>query len=379
MNIKEEIKELRKWMFLILFSALSFWIVNNFSIIFGIVSKIFKVLFPFILGCVIAYILNIPMMKIESLLKKIIKKNKYKNLVRIISIILSLMIFVFVLVFIAFLLIPELISNVESLINSIPKVINDLKVWIVDLLDKYPDIQIQINNAFSNSEHSVSSIVSSILNYLLNSALGFMGNLVSGFATVFTSIIFSIYMLCQKEGLIKGFKKVLYAYINKEKVDKFLEVGSLANNTFSKFISGQCVEAVILGCLIFVALKIFSFPYALIISVLTAVTALIPIFGAIIAMVIGAILIGITNPIKAIFFIVVYQTIQQIEGNLIYPRVVGKSVGLSPLWTLLAITAGGSLFGIVGMLVGLPVASVLYALIKESVNKKIKGKKINIE
>ena len=379
MNIKEEIKELRKWIFLILFTVLSFWIVNNFNVIFGIISKILKVFFPFILGGVIAYILNIPMMKIESLLKKLIKKDKYKSLVRTISIILSLMIFVLVLVFIAFLLIPELIGNVESLISSIPKIINDLKVWVVDLLDKYPDIQGQINNAFSNSEHSVSSIVSSILNYLLNSALGFVGNLFSSFATVFTGLVFSIYMLSQKESLIKGFKKVLYAYVSKDDADKLIEVGKLANNTFSKFISGQCVEAVILGVLIFVALKIFNFPYALIISVLTAVTALIPIFGAIIAMVIGAILIGITNPIKAIFFIVVYQTIQQIEGNFIYPKVVGKSVGLSPLWTLLAITAGGSLFGIVGMLIGLPVASVLYALIKESVNKKIKGKKISIE
>ena len=241
MNIKEEIKELRKWIFLILFTVLSFWIVNNFNVIFGIISKILKVFFPFILGGVIAYILNIPMMKIESLLKKLIKKDKYKSLVRTISIILSLMIFVLVLVFIAFLLIPELIGNVESLISSIPKVINDLKVWVVDLLDKYPDIQVQINNAFSNSEHSVSSIVSSILNYLLNSALGFVGNLFSSFATVFTGLVFSIYMLSQKESLIKGFKKVLYAYVSKDDADKLIEVGKLANNTFSKFISAPLV------------------------------------------------------------------------------------------------------------------------------------------
>lgn len=379
MNLKNELKDLKKWMILILFAVLSFWVVNNFSLILGIVSKVLNVLFPFILGGVIAFILNIPMTKIESLLKKVIKKDKYNSLIRVISIVLSLLLFVLVIVFIAFLLIPELISNIESLINSIPGVVEKVEVWIVDLLDKYPDIQVQIENAFSNSEHSVSSIVSSILNYFINGALGFISSLVSSFATFFTAIIFSIYMLSQKEGLIEGFKKVLYAYIKKDKVDKVLEVGSLANNTFSKFISGQCVEAVILGCLIFVTLKIFNFPYALIISVLTAVTALIPIFGAIIAMVIGAILIGITDPIKAIIFIVVYQIVQQIEGNFIYPRVVGKSVGLSPLWTLLAITAGGSLFGIVGMLIGLPVASVLYAILRDSVRKRIKDKKIVVE
>ena len=147
--------------------------------------------------------------------------------------------------------------------------------------------------------------------------------------------------------------------MSKEKVYKITEIGSLANKTFSKFISGQCVEAIILGLIIFFTSIIFRFPYSLIIAVLTAVTALIPIFGALIAMLVGAILIAITNPIQAIIFMVVFQIVQQIEGNFIYPKVVGKSVGLSPLWTLLAITVGGNLFGIPGMLLGLPLASVV--------------------
>lgn len=166
--------------------------------------------------------------------------------------------------------------------------------------------------------------------------------------------------------------------MNKNRAEKLIEIGILGNKTFSKFISGQCVEAVILGCLMFIAFNVFRFPYALIIAVLTAVTALIPIFGALIAMIIGAILIGITNPIKAVVFIIVFQVIQQIEGNLIYPKVVGKSVGLSPLWTLLAISAGGNLFGIPGMLLGLPVASVAYALSKSIINDKLKEKQIKI-
>lgn len=371
-----EIKEVKKWMFLIVFSVLFFWLVNNFNIILNVINKVFNVLFPFILGVVIAFILNIPMMKIEKVLKRVIKKDKYNGIVRTFSIILSLLIFVIVLVFIAFLLIPELIENIESLIKNIPVVVNNIQVWIIDLLDKYPDIQVQINDVFNNSDHNISSIISNILNYFINGAIGFVSSLVSGFVSFFTAVIFSVYMLSQKEYLIKGLKKILFAYISKEKVEKIIEVGNLANSTFSKFISGQCVEAVILGCIIFVVLKIFNFPYALIISVLTAVTALIPIFGAIIAMVIGAILIGITNPIQAIIFILVFQIVQQIEGNFIYPKVVGKSVGLSPMWTLLAITAGGSLFGIVGMLVGLPLASIIYALIRENINKKIKEKKV---
>lgn len=378
MKIKKEVSDLRKWIILILFTVISFWVVNNFDIIINFINKLFNVFFPFILGGVIAYILNIPMTKIERILKKVIKKDNKEGLIRTLAIVLSLLLFIIIIAFIAFLLVPELIENIENLIKNIPGVIDKIEAWLVNILDKYPDIQKQITEAFSNSEHNVSSIVSNILNYLLSGAIGFISNLVSGFVTFFTAVIFSIYMLSQKEYLIKCFKKLIYGYLKEDKANKVMEIGTLTNKTFSNFISGQCVEAIILGVIIFIALTIFRFPYALIISVLTAVTALIPIFGAIIAMVIGAILIGINNPIQAILFIVVFQVIQQIEGNFIYPKVVGKSVGLSPMWTLLAITAGGSLFGIVGMLVGLPLASVIYALIKENVNNKLKMKKIKI-
>ena len=152
----------------------------------------------------------------------------------------------------------------------------------------------------------------------------------------------------------------------------------MTNKTFSKFISGQCLEAVIVGILMFIAFSLFKFPYALIIAVLTAITALIPIFGALIAMVVGAILIGLNNPMQVILFIIVFLVIQQIEGNLIYPKVVGKSVGLSPIWTLLSITVGGNLFGIPGMLLGLPIASIVYAFIKSTVNNRLKEKQIEI-
>lgn len=379
MKLTKEIFSLKKWIILIIITALSFWIVNNLEIISSFLNKLFNVFFPFILGGIIAYILNIPMTKIEKSLRKIIKKDNKEVLIRTLAIILSLLLFVVVIICIAFLLIPELIDNIEMLIKNIPGVIEKIEIWLLDVLDKYPDIQKQIVEVFSNSDHNVSSIVSSILNYLLNGVIGFISNLVSGFITFFTAVIFSIYMLSQKEYLIRCSKKLVYGYLKEEQARKVTEIAELTNKTFSNFISGQCVEAFILGLIIFIALTIFRFPYALIISVLTAVTALIPIFGAIIAMVIGAVLIGINNPIQAILFIVVFQVIQQIEGNFIYPKVVGKSVGLSPMWTLLAITAGGSLFGIVGMLVGLPLASVAYALIKESVNTRLKQKKIKIK
>lgn len=366
-------KEMRTWMILILFAVISYWVVNNLNIIVNILLIIIDVLKPFILGGVLAFVLNIPMTKIENILSKLFKKNNNKNLIRNISITISLALLLAIIVFIAFLLIPELVQNIEQLIDNLPGLINHAETFIVDLLDKYPEVQNKILEFFKNSD-DINSIISNILNYVLNGAIDIITNLISGTITLFTALIFAIYMLSQKEYLLKGTKKLCNAYLKKELVEKIMKIGTLANHTFSKFISGQCVEAAILGFIFFIVLSLFRFPYALIISVLTAVTALIPIFGALIAMAIGAILIAINNPFQAIIFIIVFQIIQQIEGNFIYPRVVGKSVGLSPMWTLLAITTCGSLFGIAGMIIGLPLASIIYALIKNDVNIKIKKK-----
>ena len=373
LKIKKE--ELHKWIIIAFIAAIAYLIVNNLGSILSGILKLFSVLKPFVLGVVIAYILNIPMTKIEKLLK-----NKIKNkdsLIRIISIVTSLLLFIGVISFIAFLLIPELVESIQLLMNNIPTLIEKCENFILTLLDKYPDVQAQIEKAFTRTGNT-SDLVSNILNYVINRAIGFISSLVSSLITIFMALIFSVYMLTQKEILITGLKKLLYAFIKEKYVEKTLEVGKLTNTTFNKFISGQCLEAIVLGCLMFITLTIFRFPYALIISVLTAVTALIPIFGALIAMAVGIILIGIINPVQALLFIVAFQIVQQIEGNLIYPRVVGKSVGLSPMWTLLAITVGGNLFGIIGMLVGLPLASVVYSLIKTFVNNKISEKQLNI-
>lgn len=376
MKMKKDILEMRKWIILILISIFSYWGLNNFDKLLGVINTGYKVLEPFILGGVIAFVLNILVNKIEKYLNKWIKNRRFK-LVRFISIILSLLIFILVIVFTAFLLIPELIENIQMLMGSVPGLMGDAQNSILNLLDKYPDIQNEISKMFAESGN-VSTIISNVLNYFITGAIGFIGSLVSSFITIFTAIIFAIYMLAQKEYLIRGTKKVLYSLLNKKRADKLVEIGTLANKTFSKFISGQCLEAIILGGLMFIAFTISGFPYALMLAVLTAITSLIPIFGALIAMVIGAILIGIGDPVQAIIFIIVFQVVQQIEGNFIYPRVVGASVGLSPLWTLLAITVGGNLFGIPGILLGLPVASVLYALIKELVNGRLKNKAIKI-
>ena len=368
MNKKDTIK---KWLPLILIAILAYWFINNISLIGNIISRIITVLSPFLLGGAMAFVLNIPMTKIENKLNKIIKNKP--SVTRVISIILSLILFLFIISFVLFLLIPEVIESIESLINQLPTIISDLEIWILDVLDKYPSIQQELEKIFA--ANNFDTIIPNLLNYIVNWSITFISSLVSGFITLFTGTVFSIYMLSQKETIISGSKKILSAYLKPTKVKKIEEIGTLTNDTFHKFISGQCVEAVILGSIFFVVLSIFKFPYALIISVLTTITALIPIFGALFAMVVGAILIAITSPLQAVIFILVFQVIQQIEGNFIYPKVVGKSVGLSPMWTLLAISVGGSLWGILGMLTALPIAAVLYAILKESVEKRIKKTK----
>lgn len=371
---KENIKKI---IGIIAFGIGFYWILNNLDGALSFINKLFKLLFPFILGGVLAFILNIPMTKIENFIKKKQKKKKSKLPVRTISIVLSLVLLIAFIAIIAFLLIPELVDNIRLLLSNIPKVINDIQEWIIDLVDNYPDIQKQIEKTFS-SKMNFNDIIVSVLNYVINGSINIITSLVSSLFTLFTAIVFAVYMLSQKEYLISGIKKVMYAYMKKEHVEKILEIASLANHTFSKFISGQCVEAIILGCIFFVVLSLLRFPYALIISVLITITALIPMFGAMIAMVIGALLIAVTSPMKAIIFIAVFQVIQQIENNFIYPKVVGKSVGLSSIWTLLAIILGGSLMGIVGMLIGLPLASILYAILRSETNEKLRKKKIKI-
>ena len=371
-------ENIQKIVGIIAFGVGFYWLLNNFTGIGDFIHRFFRLLFPFILGGVIAFILNIPMTKIEKFIKKKLKRKKTHFPVRTISITLALLIFFAVIVAISFLLIPELIENIQLLISNIPQVVSDVQDWALKLADDYPDIQKQIEAAFESNGTSFNDFIVSILNHVINGSLNFVSSLVSGLFTVFTAIVFAIYMLNQKEQLVVGSKKLMYAYVKKQHADKVIDMARLANQTFSKFISGQCVEAVLLGCIFFAVLNLLGFPYALIISVLISITALIPMFGAMIAMVIGAVLIAVTSPIKAILFIIIFQIIQQIENNFIYPKVVGKSVGLSSMWTLLAVILGGSLMGIVGMIIGLPLASIIYAIIKNETNERLAEKNIRV-
>ena len=367
MNYKNDYKRI---IMLILIGVAAYLMLSNFEFVIAILVKIKDAIFPFVLGIVLAFVLNIFMTKIENLLNKVQENRKKKIPTRVISIAISLIIFILGLTFIALELVPELVNNINVLIKNIPTIFQNVESYIMKMLEAFPQVQDKIKDIFSDTAN-INNILVNVLNYIANGFVGFVSNFVTSIITIFTGLIFAIYMLCQKEELINGCKKVIRAYLPKKKADRLMEIGSLSNYTFTRFVSGQCLEALILGCIFFVILTVFRFPYALLISVLTTITALIPIFGALIAMVVGAILIATVNPLQALLFVGLFLIIQQIEGNVIYPKVVGKSVGLSPIWTLLAVTVGGNLFGIPGMLIGLPLASVVYALIKKDINNKI--------
>ncbi len=369
---KSNIKKILLICFLVI---LMFVAIYNIRAIFGVVLYFIDLIFPFIIGACIAFIFNVPLRKIETGLFK--KKPDFKGK-RAISYILSLLLVIGILTLALFVILPELIETVKQITTQIPNAIERSKDFLLGLTHKFPEI----NRAVENIEIDYQGIINKLVSFftdatgVLSQTLDFVTGVVSGFATFLIGFAFSIYVLFRKEELARQFKKVIYAFIPEKQADKFLDICDLSNKTFSNFITGQCLEACILGLMFFVVLSIMRMPYTLLISVLIALTALIPIFGAFIGCGIGALLILFIDPKQALIFIITFLILQQIEGNLIYPHVVGGSVGLPSIWVLVAITIGGDLMGVAGMLIFIPLCSVVYALFKEFVNARLKKKGI---
>lgn len=374
MNIKENKKEIIE---IITYTVLLIFILFNLNGVLKILKMIISLLFPFILGAVIAFVLNVLLNIIENkLLAKIhFKKDKvWLKIKRPLSLISSLLLIILVLFFIFKLVIPELHNAAILFTENIPEYVEQTEI----ILKKAGLTKKEITNITA----SLSNIQKYMLTYLKNNSsllisqtIGVASSLISIITNFVIALVFAIYILSQKEVLSKQTNKIVKAYFPKKVQDKIDTVTSITNQTFSKFISGQCLEAVIIGLLCFVGMLILQMPYALTISVLVGFTALIPVFGAFIGTIIGAFLIFMISPVKALVFVIFIIILQQIEGNLIYPKVVGKSVGLPGLWVIVAVTVGASLYGIVGMLVSVPLCSIIYNLFAASVNKRLTKKK----
>lgn len=362
-------KNIKTIMLIITFTVALVFAFKNIPFFIDVILKILNILFPFILGLCIAFILNVPLSLIE---KKLSKKIKNKKALRMISIILSLLLVSLIIIFVLMMVIPDFLKTITTLINTLPSSLENINNYLNDISKKYPIIKDEIEAInWQNITDSIINFIKNSLDLFLTNSISFIKTFISSVVTFVMGIVFSIYILSQKETLSSQVKKVMKVYLPKNINDKIINILRISNNTFSKFITGQCLEAVILGGLFLVFMSIFRFPYALVISSLITVTALIPIFGALIASIFGILLIGINDPVQAIWFFILFEVIQQIEGNLIYPRVVGKSVGLPALWVMLAVIVGGNAFGLVGMLISVPISSIIYSLFKAKVNEKV--------
>lgn len=381
MNISDEaVKKIRG---LIIFAAIIIACFWKYDVVISVLAFIFHVIFPFVLGGAIAFVLNVPMNFIQRHLfpeDKIEKRKVIKKLARPLSMLIVLFCVIGIIVLVMFVLIPQLGNTFASLGNSIQAFIPKIQKWAETLFHDNKEIMNWVNHL----EFDWNKIMNAGINFLKNGAGSVLDStimaaksIVSGITTFFIAFVFAIYILLQKEKLSIQAKKVLFAFVRKGRAEATLEVLSLTYNTFSSFLTGQCVEAIILGCMFVITMSILRLPYALLVGIVIAFTALIPIFGAFIGCVVGAFLIFMVDPIKALIFIILFLILQQIEGNLIYPHVVGSSVGLPSIWVLAAVSIGGSLMGVVGMLIFIPIVSVVYALFREVVYLKLKQRKIN--
>ena len=375
---KMSIKKIRE---LIVFTALLVVALWKFDVVLGVLKTIWDIIFSFVLGGAIAFLTNVPMSFLE---KKIFENAKKKNkivrkLKRPISLILTIVLVVGVIALVMFGVIPQLTRTMGTLVTSINDFIPQMQSWIGDFFHNNQEIMNLVDQIEFDPDQAIKwgiSLLGNGAGNMMNTTMSAVGSIVSGVATFFIAFSFACYILFQKEKLHIQIRKVFFAFLPRQKADAFLKVCSLTYRTFANFLAGQCLEAVILGSMFVVTLSILRMPYALLIGVLIAFTALIPIFGAFIGCAVGSFLIFMVSPQQAILFVIVFLVLQQIEGNLIYPHVVGESVGLPSIWVLAAVTIGGNLMGIVGMLVFIPLLSVLYTIFREFVYLRLKKQNI---
>ena len=353
----------------------------KFDVVLDVLKTIGQIIFPFILGGAIVFVINVPMSFLEKkIFENVKKENKTaRKLARPVSLLLTIVLVVGVIALVMIGVIPQLTKTMGSLMINITDFIPQIKIWIRDFFHDNREIMNLVDQVQFNPDQAIRwgiSLLGNGAGNMMNTTVSAVGSVVSGLATFFIAFSFACYVLFQKEKLHVQIRKVLFAFLPKQKADAFLKVCSLTYRTFANFLTGQCLEAVILGCMFVVTLSILRMPYALLIGVLIAFTALIPIFGAFIGCAVGSFLIFMVSPKQAIIFIIVFLVLQQIEGNLIYPHVVGESVGLPSIWVLAAVTIGGNLMGIVGMLVFIPLLSVVYTIFRKVVYQRLKKRHI---
>ena len=359
-----------------------YWLLHETERIAALVRGGIEMILPFLIGACLAFILNVPMRAIERVLKK---QTKLKN-PRTVAVLITVLLICLVIALVVGLLIPQLGETIQTLSNQIPKFITRVELNFQMLQAENPEIvkwlwentdfeQMNWRSLFQQGLDLMGSSVSSIF----SGAVSAVGSVIGGVWTLVISLVFCFYCLGNKERLARQGRRLVYAFLPESWADEIVRVSRLTNSTFSNFLAGQCIEVCILGGMFAVSMTLFRMPYVPLVSVLVAVTAFIPIVGAWIGCGLGAFFMMVNDPMQAVWFVVLFLVLQQIENSLIYPRVVGTSVGLPSMWVLFSVTIGGDLMGVAGMVLMIPMVSVIYTLLAEFTAGRVRAKGIDRE
>lgn len=350
-------------------AAVFILVIFNYQHIFAGLRELWDVISPVVYGFVFAYILNLIMVMYEGFWFPETDNELLIRARRPVSILLALITVIIVIVLVLWLIIPQLISLVQTLLENLPLMVEYIQRWIEDLEDIYPQIDTLINNLNINWEN-IARDAASFANNILGSTFTTFQLLTSSLFRLVVILVVAIYALFSKEKIQRQVKRVLRAYMKRDHFRRLKYVLRVTNESFSSFITGMLIEAIIYGTLVTVGMMIFNFPYAGMIGALSGALALVPMVGAILSAVIGTMLIFVQNPIQGLFFLLFNIVLQQLESNAIYPRIVGGSIGLPGIWTFIAVTIGGGILGPAGFFLGVPIASVIYKLIRSNVEYK---------
>ena len=375
-------KTVRNIFFIAVGAIAFYWVLNETEQFKSLWTALTGMFSPFVLGAAIAFILNVPMRVVEKPLKFI----QNESLRRTAAIILTLLIMVLAITCVVLLLIPQITKTIQLLIPKLIDFVLRVEASLMDFLGENPELLQWVSSTtdlqsldWAGLIQKAAAMLKNSVSVIATSAFSAVGGVASAVVDLVIGLVFALYCLARKEILARQGRRILYSVLPEHFSDETIRILRLTNSTFSNFISGQCLEALILGCLFAVCMSIFKMPYIPLVSVLIAVTALIPLVGAFVGCFLGAFFILVNDPIQALIFIAMFLVLQQIEGNLIYPKVVGTSIGLPGMWVLLAVAVGGDLMGVAGMLVMIPISSVVYALIREFTNKRLEERGIDPE
>ena len=361
-------------------SVLFYFALLRFDSIYAVIAKIWDILLPIIYGLAFAYLMN-PMVKfVEQKLNKIKGLKKFS---RVIGIFAALIVVIAIIVALCNMLLPELYNSIRNLVLTIPGQIDEFLAWLNQIFNHNTTLDVTVKNAVQYGSDMLGDWIKTDLlkqtNEVLVGVTGGVVSVVGGIADILIGLIVSIYVLYSKEKFAKQSKKIIYACMKTKKANIVLHIGKKAHAIFGGFLVGKIIDSAIIGVLCFIGLTILKMPYALLVSVIVGVTNIIPFFGPFIGAIPSAVLILLTDPLKGLYFMIFILALQQLDGNVIGPKVLGESTGLSAFWVIFSILLGGGLFGFVGMIMGVPTFALFYYIVQTVVGQKLKKKKLPAE